>query len=94
MIVSIKHKGLRLLWEEGKGSKLPADLVSRIERILQVIDSAKQVPQDFEAFKNWNIHRLTGDLKDYWSVKVNKNFRIIFRFDGQNAYDLEFIDYH
>ena len=94
MIRSIRHKGLRLLWEEGRSNKLPADLLNRIERILQVIDSAEQVPQDFEAFKNWNIHKLTGELKDFWSVKVNKNFRIIFKFDGQHACDLEFIDYH
>jgi proteic killer suppression protein len=94
MISSIKHKGLRLLWEEGNGTKLPADQVGRIERILEVIDGVKQVPQDFEAFQNWNIHKLTGDLKDFWSVKVNKNYRIVFRFDGQNASDLDYIDYH
>lgn len=94
MIISIRHKGLRLLWEEGNSSKLPADLVNRIEIMLEVIDSAQQVPQDFEAFRNWNLHKLTGELKDFWSIKVNKNYRIIFRFDGKNAYDLDYIDYH
>lgn len=94
MIKTIKHKGLRLLWEGGKSNKLPADLVSRIERMLDVIDSANEVPQDFGAFQNWNIHKLTGELKDYWSIKVNKNYRIIFRFDGHHAYDLDYIDYH
>lgn len=82
------------MWEYGNGSKLPADHLVRIERMLEIIDSARQVPQDFDAFKNWNIHRLTGDMKDFWSVKVNKNYRIIFRFDGQDAYDLDYIDYH
>ena len=62
--------------------------------MLDVIDSANRVPQDFEAFKNWSPHKLTGDLKDYWSLKVNKNYRIIFKFDGQNAIDLDYIDYH
>ncbi|HYD21414.1 MAG TPA: type II toxin-antitoxin system RelE/ParE family toxin [Flavipsychrobacter sp.] len=94
MIKSIKHKGLRLLWEEGNGSKLPSDLITRIEMMLEVIDSLQQVPQDFEAFKNWNPHKLVGELKDYWSLKVNKNFRIIFRFDGKDALDLDFLDYH
>ena len=94
MIKTIKHKGLRLLWEEGKSSKLPADMVSRIERMLDVIDSASEVPQDFGAFQNWNIHKLTGELKDFWSIKVNKNYRIIFRFESGSAYDLDFIDYH
>ena len=70
------------------------DLLSRIERMMEVIDSANRVPNDFEAFKNWGIHKLTGDLKEFWSIKVNKNYRIIFRFDGQHAYDLDYIDYH
>lgn len=94
MIKSFKHKGLRLLWEEGKTNKLPAEQIDGIERMLVVIDSAQRVPEDFGAFMNWNIHKLSGDLKDFWSVKVNKNYRIIFYFDGQNAYDLDYIDYH
>lgn len=94
MIKSFRHKGLRLLWEEGKTSKLPAEQISRIERMLELIDSATDVPDDFGAFPNWNIHKLSGDLKDYLSVKVNKNYRIIFRFDGQHAYDIDYVDYH
>lgn len=50
MIKSIQHKGLRLLWEQGNGSKLPPDLLARIEIMMEVIDSANQVPDDFEAF--------------------------------------------
>lgn len=53
-----------------------------------------RVPNDFEAFKNWGIHKLTGDYKKFWSIKVNKNYRIIFRFDGKHAYDVDYIDYH
>lgn len=94
MIRSFRHKGLKLLWEQENASKLPSDQVSRIERMLTIIDSAQQVPEDFEAFQNWNIHKLSGNLKDFWSIKVNKNYRIIFRFDGQHAYDLDYIDYH
>ena len=94
MIKTIRHRGLRLLWEDGNNSKLPADLAKRIEIMLEVIDSAQQVPQDFAAFKNWDLHKLSGDLKDFWSLKVNKNYRIIFRYDGLFADDLELIDYH
>ncbi len=94
MILSFKHKGLRLLWEQGNTSKLPADLIGRIERMLDIIDAAQQVPEDFGAFQNWNIHKLSGNLTDYWSIKVNKNYRIVFKFDGQHAYDLYYIDYH
>ena len=94
MIQSFRHKGLRLLWEQDDGSKLPAELSNRIERMLDVIDSVTQVPEDFGAYQNWNIHKLSGEFKNFWSIKVNKNYRIIFRFDGQHAYDLDYIDYH
>jgi proteic killer suppression protein len=94
MIQSFKHKGLRLLWEQNNSSKLSAELVNRIERMLAVIDSVQQVPEDFGAYQNWNIHKLSGELIEYWSIKGNKNYRIVFRFDGQNAYDLDYIDYH
>ncbi len=94
MIQNFKHKGLKLLWEQGKHSKLPADQISRIERMLEIIDTVQQVPEDFGAYQNWNIHKLSGELKDFWSIKVNKNYRIIFRFDGQHTYDLDYIDYH
>jgi len=83
-----------MLWEQGKSTKLPTDQIPRIERMLEVIDSAQQVPEDFGAYQNWNIHKLSGDLKDYWSIKVNKNYRIIFRFADQNAFDLDYVDYH
>jgi len=62
--------------------------------MLEVIDSANKVPEDFEAFRNWNPHKLVGQLKDFWSLKVSKNYRIIFRFESQHAHDLDYIDYH
>jgi len=42
----------------------------------------------------YSINKLTGNLKEFWSVKVNKNYRIIFQFDGKDAFDLDYIDYH
>ena len=80
-----------MLWEQGNGAKLPSDQLLRIEIMLEAIDSATTIPQDFEAFKNWNVHKLTGNYREFWSLKVNKNYRIIFRFDGRDAVD---IDYH
>lgn len=50
MIKSIRQKGLRQLWEIGNGNKLPADQITKIERILHVIDSAQKLPQDFDFF--------------------------------------------
>ncbi|KAA2239549.1 peptidase [Chitinophaga agrisoli] len=94
MIKTIKHKGLRLLWEGEKGYRLPADQVERIEDMLEVIDSAVYVPADFEFYKSWKIHPLKGNLKGYWSLTVKENWRVIFCFDREHAYNLDYIDYH
>ena len=90
-IKSINHKALRRLWETGKSPKLPLDRVNRIMQILEVIDSAQKVPQDFEFFRNWEIYPLKGEWKGYWSLTVKENWRIIFRYVGQDAFEL---DYH
>jgi proteic killer suppression protein len=42
----------------------------------------------------YSLHSLTGDLEDFWPVKVDKNYRIIFRFTGENAHDVNYLDYH
>jgi len=94
MIVSIRHKGLRLYWEKGDGSKLPPERLATIARILTVLDMAKQVPKDFEAFRNWRIHPLKGELKGHWSLDVSGNFRITFMFVDGNAEVVNYIDTH
>ena len=94
MIKNINNKALRQLWESGKSSKLPFDQVTKIMQILEVIDSAQKLPQDFEFFRSWKLHPLKGKLKDFWSLSVKENWRIIFRFVGQDAFDLDYTDYH
>lgn len=45
-------------------------------------------------FPGAGLHPLKGDLAGFWSVKVNGNYRIIFRFENENAFDVDYIDYH
>lgn len=49
--------------------------------MLELIDNVQRVPQDFEFFKSWRVHLLKGELKDFWSLTVKENWRIVFRFD-------------
>lgn len=94
MIISFKHKGLQLFWEKGNASKLPADQRNKIRLILDAINEVTVLPHDLLPIKNWKIHPLQGNLKDYWSLTVKENWRIIFKFDGRNASDIDYIDYH
>jgi proteic killer suppression protein len=47
-----------------------------------------------DCFPGWRLHRLKGNLADYWSVTVSGNWRVIFRFDEGDAFDLDLVDYH
>jgi proteic killer suppression protein len=40
------------------------------------------------------LHQLSGDMKGYWSVTVSGNYRIVFRFEDGDAYDIDYLDYH
>jgi toxin HigB-1 len=94
MIESFSHKGLKLLWEDGNKSKLPAEFIDKISQQLQVIDAATHVPHDFGAFIAWRIHPLEGKYEGFWGLKVSGNWRVIFKFENGNALDVNYVDYH
>jgi toxin HigB-1 len=94
MIVSFKHKGLERFWTNDDRKKLPADQIDKIDRILDLLDEIEELPKDLTPFPGLAGHQLKGELAGYWSVKVNKNYRIIFRFDGKDVSDVDYVDYH
>lgn len=93
MIQSILHKGLKRLWEKDDPSKLPAEQVEKIGRILEALNAAKTL-DPLRAIPGYRLHSLSGNLKGLWSVSVTGNYRIIFRFENENAYNVDYTDYH
>jgi len=92
VIRSFKHRGLKRLYEDGDGRGIRPDLVDTVERILSLLDDAT-TPQALN-IPRYHLHPLKGDLKGVWSVTVRSNWRIVFRFEGTDAFDVELIDYH
>ena len=92
-IRSIRHRGLKRLYESGEAKGLPPALVEKIGDILLAIDGAAE-PQDVGLFPGWKLHPLKGRLKGFWSVTVTGNWRVIFRFEEGDALDLDLVDYH
>jgi proteic killer suppression protein len=92
MIESIQHKGLKLLWEKNNTSKLPSVQIFKIRMILNLLDNAVDV-KDMD-FPGSDLHSLKGNLAGFWAVKVNGNYRVMFRFENENAFDVDYIDYH
>lgn len=94
MIKSINHKGLRLFWVNGDASKLPSENIYKIKKILNLINYLEDVPKDLEPIKNLRPHLLKGNLQNFCSLDVSGNYRIIFKFEDGNAYDLNYLDTH
>lgn len=92
MIRSFKHRGLKRLYERGDRSGIRPDLLDTVEDIVSRLDEA-DMPQALN-LPGYHLHPLTGDLKGFWSVTVRANWRIIFRFQDTEAFDVELIDYH
>jgi proteic killer suppression protein len=92
VIRSFKHRGLKRLYERGDRSGIRPDLLEIVERILTIRDVAA-TPQALD-LPRYHLHPLKGELKGFWSVTVRANWRIVFRFAGTDAVDVELIDYH
>lgn len=86
------HKGLEALWRADDAHKLNAGHVPRIRRILSDLQSAN-APQDMK-LPGYHLHRLKGDQRDLWSVRVSGNWRVTFRFDGDAATGIDLVDHH
>jgi proteic killer suppression protein len=92
VIGGFKHKGLRSLFEQDDGRKVRADQVDRLRLILSVLDQAGNV-QDMNQ-PTFRLHALKGGRKGFWAVTVRANWRVTFRFEDGDAYDVDLEDYH
>ena len=92
MIRSFKYRGLKRLYEHDDRRGIRPDLADTVQEILTVLDDAV-TPQELN-LPGYRLHPLKGDLRGFWSVTVRANWRIVFRFEGADAFDVELIDYH
>ena len=92
MIQTFRHRGLKRLYERGDPSQVRADQAQRIALALADLDDANK-PSDLD-LPGYRLHPLKGDLKGFWSISISANWRISFRFEEGDAYDVDLVDYH
>ncbi len=92
MIKNFRHKGLRRFFEDDDGSKLPPEILERIRLILSTLHAAQEI--EGMNVPTFGLHPLKGEFKGFLSVTVRANWRIIFKFENGNAFDVDFKDYH
>jgi toxin HigB-1 len=92
MIQSFRHKGLEKFFVTGNASGIRPDHAKRLRVILARL-SAARTPGDM-ALPGLRFHPLKGDLSGYFALSVSGNWRITFRFAGENAAEVDYLDYH
>ena len=92
MIRSFHHRGLRRLYERGDPSRVGADQLDRITLALADLDVASK-PSELD-LPGYRLHPLRGDRKGSWSISISGNWRITFRFEDGDVYDVDLVDYH
>jgi len=92
MIKGFRHKGLKRFYETGSKAGISADHAKRLRTLLARLDAASQ-PEDMD-LSGARLHPLGGDMEGFWAVNISGNWRLIFRFEGAEALDVDYLDYH
>ena len=92
MILAFRHKGLEALFTEGTLRGIRPEHGRRLRLILGRLHAATN-PQDM-GLPGLRLHALKGELAGFHAVSISGNWRVVFRFKGKDAVDVDYLDYH
>ena len=93
MIKSFGNKETEKVWEGIRSNKLPNEIQNIARRKLRMINNAQNI-NDLRIPPSNHLEKLSGNLKDFHSIRINKQCRIIFMWENDDAYEVEIVDYH
>ena len=93
MIVSFGSKETKKIWDGERIKGLRTDLQEIVRRKLRMLNNSQTI-MDLQVPPSNRLEKLKGNLKEYHSIRVNDQWRIIFKWDKGNASDVEILDYH
>ncbi|MBV6483570.1 MAG: Toxin HigB-1 [Flavobacteriales bacterium] len=93
MIKSFGDKETEKVWNGLRSKKLPNDIQEIARRKLRMLNNSIDI-QDLTIPPSNRLEKLSGNLKDFYSIRINKQWRIIFIWENGNALQTEIIDYH
>ena len=93
MIKSFGDKETEKIWNGVFSKKLPNDIQPIARRKLRIINNAQDT-NDLKIPPGNKLEKLKGDLREYHSIRINNQWRIIFKWIRNDAYEVQIIDYH
>ncbi|MBR0572609.1 MULTISPECIES: type II toxin-antitoxin system RelE/ParE family toxin [Pasteurellaceae] len=92
MIISFKHKGLEKFYKTGSTAGIVVSHKKKLQILLTHLENTKVI-NDMNII-GFDLHKLSGNLKDHWSVKVNGNWRVTFKLENGHIQVVDYQDYH
>ena len=93
MIVNFGNKETEKIWNGIVSKKLPREIQEVGRRKLRMINNSIDVT-DLRIPPANRLEKLKGDLKEFYSIRINNQWRIIFKWENGNAFEVEIMDYH
>lgn len=93
MIKRVRHKGLERFFLHGDARGINAQHAPWLRILLTALNAATG-PEELRSMPGARLHQLRGDRKGQWAVSVSGNWRLVFEFDGEDATNLDLVDYH
>jgi proteic killer suppression protein len=93
MIISFASKETQQIWIGIRVKKMPIEIQNVGRRKLRMLNNSQNIA-DLRIPPSNRLERLTGNLNGFYSIRINKQWRIIFQWDKGNASEVEIIDYH
>jgi proteic killer suppression protein len=93
MILSFGSKNTEKIWNGEKVKKLPPEIQHVARRKLRMINNSVNVA-DLRIPPANRLEKLSGSMKEFYSIRINDQWRIIFKWNNGNASEVEIIDYH
>lgn len=93
MIISFGSKETEMIWNGIRVKKMPLEIQNIGRRKLRMLNNSQDII-DLRIPPSNRLEKLSGNLNDFYSIRINKQWRIIFKWNNGNSTDVEIIDYH
>ena len=93
MIISFGSKETEKIWNGERIAKLPMEIQTIGRRKLRMLNNSQNIA-DLRIPPSNRLEKLSGNLKDFYSIRINDQWRIIFQWNNGQAAEVEIVDYH
>ncbi len=93
MILSFSSKETEKIWEGIRSTKLPNAIQETARRKLRMLNNSLDL-KDLTIPPSNRLEKLKGEINEYYSIRINDQWRIKFKWINGHSYNVEIIDYH